>query len=483
MKRKKMNKYGKYIGTAAVSIVMASCSVPRYAELPAGEPLPGSFTGNTDSISMARLSYEELFPDRHLKQVTDRVLAQNPDMKIALQRLEVAGAYRSMSRGALLPSLHMDGRAGGTRFGKYTIDGVGNFDTNLSPNIDEDRKTPVSPTPDFWLGLSTSWEIDLWGRLKNMKKAAQLRYLSSAEGTKLVRTTLAARATVLYYELVALDREAEILHENIRLQEKALDVVEAQKAGGRATELAVQQFRAQLLNTRAASLRISRRTGAVENALNALSGRYEGKIERGPVLMPASVTERLKAGIPAQLLQYRPDLQQAQMELAATRADVRAARAAFFPSLNISAYTAFNAFKPNLLFSAGSLGYQFLGGLTAPVFQKNQIRGQFRIANATQEEAFYQYQKAVLNAYHEVGTLLLEIENGNRIYHLKQQEAAALQQGVEVANDLYVTGYASYLEIVSAQKGRLEAQLELISTQKEMAVALVELYRALGGGF
>src|SRR5690606_34837382 len=167
------------------------------------------------NVSVASITPDQFFPDPHLRALTTLVLQQNPDMQIALQRIKLAGAYLSMSRGALLPSLDAAVSAGGTKFGKYTIDGVGNFDTNLSPNIDEDQKTPVSPTPDMWLGLRTSWEIDLWGRLRNMKKAARLRFLATQQGKDLVTAALVAQTTLLYYELVALDQEAEIIRENI----------------------------------------------------------------------------------------------------------------------------------------------------------------------------------------------------------------------------------------------------------------------------
>ncbi len=462
----------------------ASCAVPKQAALPPEKQMPEAFPGAVaDNVSIAAITPDKFFPDPHLRALTALVLQHNPDMQIALQRIKTAGAYLSMSRGALLPSLGAAVSAGGTRFGKYTIDGVGNFDTNLSPNIDENQKTPVSPTPDMWLGLRTSWEIDLWGRLRNMKKAARLRFLATQQGKNLVAATLVAQTTLLYYDLVALDKEAGIIRENIELQEKALEVVEAQKAGGRATELAVQQFKAQLLNTRAAAHRVGQQINAAENQLNALAGRYAGTIGRGSELISASFPRIIETGVPAQLLLHRPDLQQVQSELMASKADVAAARAAFFPALNISAYTAFHSFNPGLWLGAASLGYQFLGGLTAPIFQRNQIRGHFNIATAAQETVFFEYQKTALNAYREVITLLQEIDAGREIRQLKQQEVTALEQGVLAANDLYVTGYASYLEIVAAQKSQLEAQLQLVNTERNMMISLITLYQSLGGGW
>jgi multidrug efflux system outer membrane protein len=482
-----MNKYIiRPVGWMGAFITAAwmSCSVPKTAIMQEAQPLPQSFGAVADSSnSIALLSRQEFFPDRHLQQLTDMVLRNNPDMQIALQRVQAAGAYLSSRRGALLPSLSAGVQAGGTRYGDYTMEGVGNFDTNLSPNINEDQKTPTRPTPDLWLGLRTSWEVDIWGRLRQMKKAARLRFLASEQGRNLVTAALVTQTAMMYYELIALDKEAEIIRENISLQERALEVVEAQKAGGRATELAVQQFRAQLLYTRAAAYDVQQRIHAAENALNALAGRYGGTIERGTQLLPEALPPVAQAGIPAQLLERRPDIQQAALELAASRADLTAARAAFFPTLTINAQSAYNAFKPELWFLPGSLMYQLFGGLTAPVFQQNQLRSQFRIATAAQEEAFQQYRKTALNAYREVITTLQAIENARKVYELKQQEVEALQSGVNAANDLYVTGYASYLEIISAQRSRLEAQLQLVNTQRTITGNWIDLYRALGGGW
>ncbi len=465
-------------------LTFSACRVPKQAALPSQKAIPETFVGNADDTSsMAYISVGTFFPDPKLQALIAEVLQHNPDMQIALQRISVSAAYLSAGRAALFPSLNFQAAASGTRYGKYTMEGVGNFDTNLSPNINDDQRIGVSPTPDFWLGLVASWEIDIWGKLRNMKKSARYRFLASQQGRHLITSQLIAHTAALYYELVTLDAEALIILENISLQEKALEVVEAQKGGGRATELAVQQFKAQLLNTRSAEFSIRQQITEAENNLNALAGRFTGTIERSSAFMPGSYSELLKVGIPAQLLENRPDLKQAEFELEATRADVKAARAAFFPSITLSAYGAFNAFKSGLLFDPTSLAYQLLGGLTAPIFQRNQLKVQFNVATASQQEAFYQYQKTALNAYREVMNLMSGIDNMQQMFELKKQEVEALGQGVSVANELYVTGYASYLEIVSAQKSKLEAQLELVNLERRMMISLIDLYRATGGGW
>ncbi len=485
-----MITYLKYkqllLHTSWISVIfLASCAIPGRKRLPDPKPLPARFATNQDSLqNIALLRPDSFFRDAHLRHAIKDVLQHNSDMQIALQRIRTAGAYLKMSKGALLPSLSMNAHASGTKFGKYTMEGVGNFDTNLSPNIEEDQKVGTNPTPDFWLGLSTSWELDIWGRLGKLKKAAQHRFLASAEAAAMVKSMLVTQTALFYYELLTLDRELEILQENIGLQERALEIVTAQKEGGRATELAVQQFNAQLLSSRGQLLGIRQRITETENNLNALSGKYEGDIARsGFRTIDQNFDALHAAGIPAAILRNRPDIRQAEAEMLAADADLGAARAAFFPSLNLSAYTAFSAFKGDLLFSAGSLGFQLLGGLTAPLFQKHQIRSQYRIAEAGQQEQFYNYERTVLNAYKEVLNYISNIRNLGQRSDLKEEEVTAWSNGVSISEDLYITGYASYIEIVAAQKSKLEAELQLIDLKRAELYTAINLYKSLGGGW
>lgn len=482
-----MNRYTSTL--AAFSLVVGglitSCTIPKKATSLNHQAIPAAFKADTASATYgAGISPATFFKDEKLQAIIKDVLQHNPDMNIALQHVRMADATLLASRSALLPSLQANAGASGTKYGKYTMEGVGNYDTNLSPNIEDAQVIGTNPTPNYLLGLSSSWEIDIWGKLSNMKHAARMRYLASQEGVNWIKSMLIARTATLYYDLIALDKEAEIINKNIRLQERALEIVTVQKAGGRATELAVQQFKAQLLNTRSAEYAIKQRILETENELCALAGKYTMKIERSADLKPEQhFDERIGTGTPTTMLAMRPDVKQAHAEFEATKADANAARAAFFPSLTISAYAAYNAFNGNLLFAASSLGYQLLGGLTTPIFQRHQLRSQFAIANAKQEEAFYTYEKTALNAYREVLNDLNMIENTKQMQLLKEEEVASLSLGIDISNDLYTTGYASYLEIVTAQKSKLDAELQLVNIRRNRIHSNIELYRALGGGW
>jgi outer membrane protein TolC len=191
----------------------------------------------------------------------------------------------------------------------------------------------------------------------------------------------------------------------------------------------------------------------------------------------------MEAGVPLQLLTQRPDIQQAEWELKAAKADVEAARKAFLPSLNITPYLGLNAFKLPLLFANGSLAYGLLGGLTQPLLNRYQLKGDFAVADARQQIAVNNYRQAVLQAFGEVTGNLKGIAYYKEIVALNQSEVETLTEAVSTSNDLYFSGYASYLEVITAQKGVLEAELKRTVAQKELLLYTVDLYRALGGGW
>jgi NodT family efflux transporter outer membrane factor (OMF) lipoprotein len=473
----------KILTTVVVACLIVSCKIPEATQVPAVKNMPDKFDNATDTSSIANLSWRKFFTDAHLVALIDTALKNNPDLAIAMQRIQAARAHLYLRQTAFYPSLNGVVSAGMDRFGDYTMNGVGNFDTNLSPNIKDDQKIPRHPTPDFFVGLRSNWEIDLWGKLKNQKKAAFARMLASEKGRQFAITNIVATVASLYYELLALDNELEIVRKNIVLQEEALEVVKVQKEGGRATELAVQQFSAQLLNTKAIEYNIRQQLVEIENQLNELLGRYPQSIARDTSLMHQQLPANMQTGTPSQLLVRRPDIQQAEFELQATRADVAAARAAFLPSLNLSPYAGFHSFKAGLLFDPGSIAYGVAAGLSAPLINRRAIIGELNIANVQRNEALFTYQKTLLASYKEVVTNLKSIENNTQSFNLKHKEVEELTNAVVTAKELYLAGYANYLEVITAQKGVLEAELQLTQNKKQLFLTAISLYRSLGGGW
>jgi NodT family efflux transporter outer membrane factor (OMF) lipoprotein len=417
-----------------------------------------------------------------LQALIDTAILNNPDLQIALQKLAMLRANKLLIDGTTRLSVDAVLSGGIEKYGDYTMNGVGNYDMNLSPNVSKDQQVPT-PVPDMYLGLRSSWEADIWGKLSEKKKAAYLRYLASEKGRQWAITQLVAEVASLYYELLALDKEQEIIVNNIVLQESQLEIVKAQKEGGRATELAVQQFNAQLLSTKSKRFVIKQEIVQTENSLKALSGKFMLNLTRSSSINDLALPQSISAGVPSRLLLQRPDLQEMELNLKANGADVEATRKAFLPSLNISAYVALNSFNPAYWINPASLAYGLAGGLMAPLLNKNQLKANHAMATAAQMEAFQQYRKTVINAYQEVLTPLSGIAHYKEVYTLKQAETVSLQKAVITAKELYLTGYASYLEVVTAQRGVLDAELESISNKKITFIYLINLYRALGGGW
>ncbi|WP_018614363.1 TolC family protein [Segetibacter koreensis] len=466
-----------YLIIAAFSIT--GCATVKQAELPPAVQIPATFTANADTTS-PKILLKEFFTDKKLQRLIDTALASNFDLKVALQRIEIARANTRIATAAKLPLVNAVVGASVDRYSKYSMNGVGNFDTNKSPNIDHNQTIP-DPTPDFFLGFRSSWEADIWGKLKDRKKAAYTRYLASEKGRQWLTTQIVSEVASLYYELMALDYQLQIIQRNIELQKRGLEVVEAQMAGGRATALAVRQFKAQVLHTQGAEVVIRQSRIRTENELNSLLGRFPKTIDRDTSIIAKAVPQKIQAGIPTEVLLRRPDIQQAELELIAAKADISAARKALLPSLNINPYIGLNAFKAPLLFSATSVAAGVAGSLAGPILNRKAIISGVDIANAEQANAFYNYQKNIVQGFQEVVTQLQAIDHLTTAYHLKVEEVKTLTEGVSTANDLYLAGYASYLEVIIAQGSVLQAEMEQIDLKKQSFYATINLYRSLGG--
>jgi outer membrane protein, multidrug efflux system len=470
------------LSIAITIVLMAGCKL-REQQPAVALKIPESYRAPADTAAAAAISWKEFFSDAQLLRLIDEALRNNPDLNTAVQRVELARSQSMFRRGAILPSLTAVATAGQRKFGEYTMDGIGNYDTNFSDNIGDDKRIPRH-LPDYFLGLQSSWELDVWGKLRNQKKAAYARVLSSESGRQWVMTALVAEVATLYYELLTLDNELKIVHQNIALQEKAVEVIGIQKQAGRANELAVKQFRAQLLNTRALEGGIKQQITEAESQMNLLLGRFTQPVPRGLPILEHRLPEALRAGIPSQMLRRRPDVRQAELGWMATQAEQRAAHAAFFPTLTLTSSVGLQAFNTSFLFSTpGAIAYNVLGGLTAPLFDRNRLRADYKISVAFQKQEFYSYQKTVLVAFQEVVNNLSRIDNLRDVSTLKEEEVTVLKNAALTANDLFVTGYASYLEVVSAQKGVLEAELALTETRKQQFQAMITLYKSLGGGW
>lgn len=440
--------------------------------------IPSTFQHADSTTNIADINWQQYFGDSLLIQLIDTALIANFDLQMAFQRIEIARSGFRFAKGQLLPTLTAEGLMESNKYAKHTEENAGNSTTEF------EGMTLPNPIKNFQLGLQSTWEIDIWGKLRNERKSAINQYLSSIEGTNFVVTSLISDIAIAYYELLALDNELDIIQQTIKQQEEALEVVILQKDAGRANELAVQQFKAQLLNSQALEKETLQQITEIENFINFLLGRYPQPIARQKEVLFNDTPELIASGIPSQLLTNRPDIREAELMILASKYNLKAAKAAFFPSLNIMAGIGFQAFNADLLFtSPKAIGYTVAGGLVAPIINQNVLKSQFSTAKANQIQAMYNYQKTVLNGFVEVMNELANIENLQQINSLKNQQNLLLIQSVETAKDLYKSGRANYLEVLMAQQNSLETQLELITTTKRQRIATVNIYKALGGGW
>ncbi|WP_163399003.1 TolC family protein [Flavobacterium fluviatile] len=470
-----------------VVMLLTACSAPKINDNLTAKKLPENFDLKrkkaSDSLQdFIPLQTDTYFKDEKLEKLLQKAMDQNPNYLIMQERILIANSNLKVAKLGLLPSLDFVAEGSGTHYGKYTMDGVGNFDTNFSQNINEKQRINESVTPNLFLGGRVSWEADIWGKLSNRKKAARERFFSSQQGMRLLQTRLLSDVADLYYKLIALDKQALIYDRNLKTQQKALDIVSAQRSVGKATELAVQQFNAQNNNILAEAEQLNLSIDQTEKALLNILGEYGGKIERSTDFLSGHLAVLNQKISVDSIIHKRPDVAEAYHELRASNADAKAARAAFFPTLNLGGYVGFNSFSFSTFFDKGSFAWQLLGGLTAPVFNKGQIKQDFFVSNTKQQISLLQYQNTITTAYNELSALLHRTESFVDVLKYKSKEIEHLEIAVDVSNNLYLNGHANYLEIINAQKNKLQAELDFVDIQLKNAESQVLLYKALGGG-
>lgn len=472
----------KIFGEISIIILLfTSCNIPKVVQRAENTTTPLTYNNknSSDTINTATLSWRTFFADSNLVHLIDTALVYNQELMKTLQEIEIAKNDVRRKKGALLPSVNYGFDVDADKPGRYTSQGAGDEATNITEN----KKIPVV-LPNVKLGLDMEWEIDIWKKLRNSKKAAIQRFLASVEGKNFVLTNLIAEIANSYYELLALDNQLVVIQQNITIQKNALEVVKIQKDAARTTELAVQKFEAEVYGTQSKEFEILQQIRETENRINLLIGRFPTTIPRSSENFETMVPMFVSEGIPAQLLQNRPDLKQAALELSATKLDVKVAKAEFYPTLKISASLGLEAFNPAFWIKLpASIFANLAAGLLGPLFNRNAITAEYLNANAEQKKAVYNYEQHILSAYLEVSTQLYAIDNLQKNYSYKSLQIGALNKSIDIANDLFKNARADYFEVLMTQRDALETKLELIETKKEQLNAVVNLYKSLGGGW
>ena len=459
------------------ALVFSGCRIPGVMLADAPPALPVNFNGATTPDSSAQLRVDEFFTDPQLLLLINDALAGNQDLKILAQDIRIADTEVLARRGAIFPFVTLGGRAGLERHSRYTLSGAVEDQLDYEPGKGFPR-----PLPNFLVSADLTWQVDIWRRLRNARDAASLRYLATTEGRNYVVTRLVAEVAENYYGLQAFDQRMAILDQTIALQEQSLEVAKKLKEAGRGTELGVQRFEAEVRRNQSEKLIVQQEIIETENRLNYLAGRFPQPVPRATAGFLELDLPAIRVGMPAELLRNRPDIRQAELDIQAAGLDVKVARAAFYPNLDITAGIGYEAFNPRYLFMPDAFVANAVAGLVAPVVNRTAIQAAFSAADARQLQALYNYQRVVLDAFREVVNRVSMAENYRKSIEIKRQQLKALETSVDVATKLFQSARAEYIEVLLAQRDMLEARTVLIETKRLQLSAVVNAYQALGGG-
>lgn len=475
-----LNKITIYTAICCVVFVVNACKTPALVNKPANtHALPTIYGANNDTSNIANISWRNYFTDSYLKNLIDTALNNNQELWMVLQEIEMTRNEISARKGEYLPFVNIKGTSSIDKVPRYTNIGAMEANTEIRPG-----KEMPDPLPNFGVEAYASWELDIWHKLHNATKASTIRYLATVEGKNFVITNLVAEVANLYYELLALDNQLAIVRQNIELQTNVLAILKAQKEAAKATELAVRKFEAEVLNTKSLQYNILQNITETENKINFLLGRYPQPIPRDPQGLDGKNLPKISIGLPAQLLALRPDIRQAEQNLAAFKLDVNVAKAQFYPTLGLSAGLGYGAYSPAyFLKTPESILMSLAGDVAAPLINKNAIKVAYLNANAKQIQAAYNYEKVVLNAFIEVSNQWAKLKNLDSSYALKSEEVKALTESIDISTQLYKSARADYMEVLLTQRDALDSRFELIETRKQQMNTMVNIYRAVGGGW
>lgn len=466
MKNYKYKKGIILLGCIAL-IGLSSCQVTNKYKTPEvdTENLFGEMT-STDTTTIANIPRKEYFTDPHLATLIDEGVEKNYDLKIAYARIQQAEANLSMAKAAYFPDVSLVGQVNHSRNseGNRGKDVLGYHSTNYS------------------LGVSASWELDIWGKLNRQSKAKYAQFLNSHAYKNLIETSLVANIATSYYSLLALDEKLAITEETVKLLIENVETMEALKKAGVQNGAAVEQSKSLLYSTQSSIPDLESQIREMENTISTLLGRKPGGIIRSTI-RDQKCPNQLEYGVPAQMLSKRPDVQQAELSFRSAFELTNAAQASFYPSISLSTgsigyenNSLSNFFKPENIFAS------IIGGLTQPIFSKKQLIGNLKIAKAQQEEALLTFEQTVLSASQEVTDILFSFESSTKKEKIREMQIDACRNSVYFTQELLKAGDANYTEVLTAEQNLLSVRLSQVNDKLEQLQYSVNLYKALGGG-
>ena len=420
----------------------------------------------TDSISIADVSWKNLFTDQYLQQYIEEGLQNNMDVRIALQQILAAQAYAKQGKAGYLPSVSVGANATHQELSENS-----QFGALFSGGID---------TYDITANLS--WEADIWGKIRSNKRATQAAYLQSVAGHQAVKTQLISSIANTYYNLLALDAQLEVTKQTIVTRESGVKTIKALKDAGQVTQVAVDQNIAQYNSAKALQVDIEVAIFKTENTLSILLGKTPQTFQRSSLDIQ-NIEQDIVLGVPATLLSNRPDVMAAEYGLINSFELTNVAKSNLYPSLTLTASGGLESLDVDNLINANSIFANIIGGITQPIFNQRKLKTQREVAFAQQEQALLRFKQTLLVAGSEVSNALYTYKSETKKFEFRKNEVEALRTAEANSNELLKNGYANYLDLLTARESALNAELNIINSQLQQLVSIVDLYEALGGGW
>jgi len=462
------------LGVVAVAaLLIAGCAVGPDYQRPALYPPAEYRTAASDTNapagtnSFADLGWWAVFQDPQLTAYIGDALTNNWDIKIIAARVLQAQAALQVARSQFMPNISASGDLVTSR---------------ASQNGPMASSNPQQNYGDVFVGMS-AYEVDVWGKIRRANEAARARYLATEDAQRIVRQTLVAQVATAYLALLELDYELEIAQRTLAVRTNSLVLTEAREKGGVAAMQDVAQAKILVYGAEASIVDIQRQREQQENALCILLGRNPGSIQRGAGFAAQQVRAEVPAGLPSSLLERRPDIRFAEQELVAANANIGQAKAAFYPQLTLTGFYGFQSVAFSDLFTSASRTWQFGPAVTLPLFTGGRLRANLKITQAQYEEALAGYQKTVQNAFREVSDGLIAYQRTREFAVRQEQLTQANREATELANIRYDGGVTSYLEVLYNEQQLFAAELGLAQARLNELLSVVQLYRALGGGW
>lgn len=452
----------------AVTAVLAGCMLgPDYRRPAVDAPEAFRFDDKA-ALDLANTAWWEQFKDPVLNDLIQTALAENKDVKIAAARVEEFFGRYGVTRSQLFPQVGAQGQGGSQRVSTATSPP---FPAGTSNTFDT-----------YILDLGVAWEIDVWGRLRRATEAGRAELLASEQGRLTVILSLASAVATTYVTLVDLDRQLEIAKSTAQSRGEFYRIFKLRFEGGVVSEVELSQASSDYELALASIPPLEKQIAQQENALSVLLGRNPGPILRGRTL-DKLVLPQVPAGLPSELLERRPDLRQAEQVLVAANARIGVARAAYFPSISLTGLLGTASSAVSNLFTGPAQTWSYAASVSQPIFTGGALGGQLFVAEAQREQALLQYQKAIQTAFQEVSDALIDQAKTREQLVAQARQVSALRNYARLARLRYDNGYTSYLEVTDAETKLFNAELQYTQTQGQLFFALINLYKAMGGGW